>query len=809
MGGERVHLFASYSFLSYLYTYITGTRYPATRIMASLIPGYEYDIFISYRQKDNKGDRWVSEFVEALRTELESTFKEEISVYFDINPHDGLLETHHVSKSLEGKLKCLIFIPILSQTYCDPNSYAWQYEFLPFIRMAGEDRYGREIKLRSGNFAGRILPIRIHDLEPEDIDLYQKETGSMLRAMDFVFKTASGVNRPLRANEDHPNDNMNKAFYRDQVNKVANAIKEIIIGMKAVPEAFSEEKHQPGALSDGDAKLERFAKAIKPVKAGRKKIIPAIVIAPVIIMAVIFLYPRVFKQNRLEILRASGERITVAVMPFQNMTTDFTWDVWQDGIQDILITSLSNSRELIIRQVESINRLIQNNGISNNYASLTPSFASKVSNKLDADVFVCGNMKKAGPVLRVYAQLIDSKTKVVYQSFQIEGTFNEDMIFSLADSLSILVRDFLVISELRKELPSYSRQLVSTNSPEAFRYFIYGKNEFYKREWETARNWFHKAIALDSNFIHASNMVSLSYGNESNWDQAKKWSLKAYEKREQMPLAQKINTNRVYSSYFETPHETIRYLKQLLELDNQNTTALYNLGLNYNELHQYEKAIPILEKCLQLTKKQGLKPDWANDYGLLGTAYHKTGQFKKERKLYREAVKHFPDDIYLIRNQFILSIVMGDTIEANRLADRAFSYFRSISMPEAEIASTNAYACIDAGLLKEAEDNFREALSLEPDNPDRLNSLAYLLIKQDLNIDEGMKLIEKALEHQPENYDLLHTKGLGLFKQGKYGEALEILQKSCDLRREFAVYNHEAYLHLEEAKKAIASQRSN
>ena len=67
--------------------------------MDSLIPGYEYDIFISYRQKDNKGDRWVSEFVEALKTELESTFKEEISVYFDINPSDYLLETYDVDES--------------------------------------------------------------------------------------------------------------------------------------------------------------------------------------------------------------------------------------------------------------------------------------------------------------------------------------------------------------------------------------------------------------------------------------------------------------------------------------------------------------------------------------------------------------------------------------------------------------------------------------------------------------------------------------------------------------------------------------
>jgi hypothetical protein len=34
--------------------------------MSSIIEGYNYDIFISYRQKDNKGDRWVSEFVEFL-----------------------------------------------------------------------------------------------------------------------------------------------------------------------------------------------------------------------------------------------------------------------------------------------------------------------------------------------------------------------------------------------------------------------------------------------------------------------------------------------------------------------------------------------------------------------------------------------------------------------------------------------------------------------------------------------------------------------------------------------------------------------
>lgn len=45
--------------------------------MASIIPGYEYDIFISYRQKDNKGERWASAFVTTLKTELASILKEE------------------------------------------------------------------------------------------------------------------------------------------------------------------------------------------------------------------------------------------------------------------------------------------------------------------------------------------------------------------------------------------------------------------------------------------------------------------------------------------------------------------------------------------------------------------------------------------------------------------------------------------------------------------------------------------------------------------------------------------------------------
>jgi hypothetical protein len=53
---------------------------------------------------------------------------------------------------------------------------------------------------------------------------------------------------------------------------------------------------------------------------------------------------------------------------------------------------------------------------------------------------------------------------------------------------------------------------------------------------------------------------------------------------------------------------------------------------------------------------------------------------------------------------------------------------------------------------------------------------------------------------------MLDTKGWGLYKQKKYKEALELLEKSWDLK---PYYDHELYLHLEAAKKAVAGQKNN
>jgi len=782
--------------------------------MASLIPGFEYDVFISYRQKDNKHDGWVTEFVDNLKGELESTFKEEISVYFDINPHDGLLETYDVGASLKEKLKCLVFIPILSRTYCDPKSFAWEHEFKAFVELASEDQYGLKVKLTNGNVASRVLPVRIHDLDPADIRLCELILGGALRGIEFVYEE-SGVNRPLTTDDDE-NKNLKKTKYRNQINKVALTISEIFQGLETEPEWRKLDKRIEEEEFNNTRELVEKKTGIRKDATGSKiplKLLLSAVGIAIFVMIVMLAWPKIFNKSSLDKLRSTGNKISVAVMPFQNMTSDTTKNFWQEMIQDNLITSLSNSEELKVRQIESIASLLRSKGPAKD-ASITPAIANTISEKLDANVFISGSITQSGSTIRLNAKLIDSKTEDVLKSFQING--KAENILPLTDSLSIIVKNFLLLSTIKNELPAGYKNISTTSSPEAFRYFIYARKEFVKWNYLATQNWLYQAISIDSNFVDALIMLSNSYGNEflyematrsygteSLYDSAKKYCLKAYKKRDHVPLIEKAYINWIHAIYFETPNEQIIYLKQLLDIDNQNPIVYFNLGNCYYDLEQYDKAIPEYEKELEIYKKWGLKPYWVFDYTNLGESYRKTGQYKRAMNIYRLAEKDFPDNPSLIYNQALLYWVMGDTVEANRFRDKGGSFLRSVSTPESNIYALLASASAELGSVERAEKFYRKALSIEPDNPRYLNNLAFFLIDKDLNVTEGLELVDKTLKLRPDYYLYQHTKGWGLYKQGKYQEALDLLQKSWDLRMKHAVYDHQAYLHLVAAKKAV------
>lgn len=74
----------------------------------------------------------------------------------------------------------------------------------------------------------------------------------------------------------------------------------------------------------------------RPSKASQKSIItsPGLLIIIVILGTGAFLiYNKIHRQKWPRELISSGDRVSVAVMPFLNMTNDTTWNVWQYAIQ--------------------------------------------------------------------------------------------------------------------------------------------------------------------------------------------------------------------------------------------------------------------------------------------------------------------------------------------------------------------------------------------------------------------------------------------------------------------------------------------
>jgi len=518
-----------------------------------------------------------------------------------------------------------------------------------------------------------------------------------------------------------------------------------------------------------------------------------------------FIYTRVQNAGRNDYPMLADGRISVAVMPFQNMTNDTLWNIWQNGIQINLITTLSNSEDLKVRQTETVNGLLKAKGFTS-YMSISPSLASSISQKLDAAVFVSGNISQAGNTIRLNAQLTDTKTEELQRSFQIDGP--PEMILQSIDSLSTLIHNCLLISKLEKEGPDLlpKKQYLPTQSPKAYRYYILGQTAFYKNDFPQAVDYFLQALSIDSSLVSALANISLAYYNMNNYAQGREWCIRSREKYDLMSLKDQIKNDAMYAIYFKTLYDRIGCLRQLLALDDQNPMTWFNIGDCYYEMDEDEKAIPEFEKALELFKKWDTKPYWGAFYYELGICYHRTGQYKKEKRLYKKADRDFPGDPGLMDQYAWLDFALGDTVSANRHLEDFISVRKKESWSEAQIESYLAYVYDMAGMPEKTEQCLRKSLSLEPDNPARMSNLANYLIDRDRNIEEGMRLVERALEITPDNYNFLHNKGWGLYKQGRYPEAVEILQKSWDLRMQSSVYNHKAFQHLEKAKAAAAGQ---
>jgi TolB-like protein len=503
--------------------------------MTSIIEGYSYDIFISYRQNDNKYDGWVTEFVNNLNKELEANIKDKVSVYFDINPQDGLLETHSVDRSLEDKLKCLIFIPIISRTYCDSKSFAWQHELVAFNEMAKVDQFGRDIRVAGGNVTSRILPVKIHDLDPDDKTLLENELGGVLRCIEFIYKSA-GVNRPLRANEDHPQDNLNKTYYRDQINKVANAIKEIIGALK-------KQSQHPEEISKKDFEAEPSRK-----KTLKTNIIAGTFILMVVIVSGYFIIPKLFRPSE------QVEK-SVAVLPFSDFSASHDQEYFANGMMEEILNQLANIKDLeVISRTSSM--IYKDSKLS----------LKNIAHELGVSNIVEGSVQKADGRVRITVQLIDGITEKHIWSESYDRELSD--IFSIQTEISMnIARELKAILTSQEESQI---QKIPTKDAVAYDYYLRAFQYSSEIKQDSALRMLDKAIEHDPEFVLAYLFRASYYSNifftKDEYNKFENWQDFDHLARADLEKAMKINP--------DLPDVKLVQARLLYNLDRNNDRAL-------------------------------------------------------------------------------------------------------------------------------------------------------------------------------------------------------------------------------------------
>ncbi|MEM9734556.1 MAG: tetratricopeptide repeat protein [Pseudomonadota bacterium] len=81
-----------------------------------------------------------------------------------------------------------------------------------------------------------------------------------------------------------------------------------------------------------------------------------------------------------------------------------------------------------------------------------------------------------------------------------------------------------------------------------------------------------------------------------------------------------------------------------------------------------------------------------------------------------------------------------------------------------------------------AEKTFKRALELYPDQPNVLNYLGYSWVDQNVNLQEGLDMIRKAVELRPSDGYIVDSLGWAYYRLGRFEEAVVELERAVELR---------------------------
>jgi len=136
-----------------------------------------------------------------------------------------------------------------------------------------------------------------------------------------------------------------------------------------------------------------------------------------------------------------------------------------------------------------------------------------------------------------------------------------------------------------------------------------------------------------------------------------------------------------------------------------------------------------------------------------------------------------------------VNLSLGDLYRKEaRFEDAVLAYDRAIAAvaaPEARHWSLFYSRGIGHEMLKRfdlADADFRRALELNPGQPQVLNNLGYSMVERNLNLDEALDLIRRAVAAQPDSGYIVDSLAWALFKLGRYEDAVMPMERASILQ---------------------------
>lgn len=186
-----------------------------------------------------------------------------------------------------------------------------------------------------------------------------------------------------------------------------------------------------------------------------------------------------------------GERPSVAVLPFVNMSGDPEQEYFSDGITEDIITDLSKVSGLFV--------VARNTAFTYKGKAVE---VKQVAKHLGVNFILEGSVRKAGGRVRVTGQLINGKDGGHAWADRYDRDLTD--IFAIQDEITHAIVEQLKVKLLPQEKKSIGQ--TPTGNVEAYTYYLRGRQFLHRHSksyYQLARRMFAKAVELDPLYARA------------------------------------------------------------------------------------------------------------------------------------------------------------------------------------------------------------------------------------------------------------------------------------------------------------------